>query len=55
MDERIARIDDRTVLRLLSAVTEDLREQIPEADLKSIGCSDDARAAVAALVEWRMA
>ncbi len=51
MDERIARLDDRTVLRLLGAVTEDLREEIPEGDLKSIGCSDDARAAVAALVE----
>jgi hypothetical protein len=51
MDERITRLDDRGVLRTLSAVTEKLREELPEAETKAIGSADDARAAVAALVE----
>jgi len=51
MDERITRLDDRTVLRLLGAVTENLREEIASGELKSIASADDARAALAALVE----
>jgi hypothetical protein len=51
MDQRITRLDDRFVLRVLSAVTENLREGLPTRDATAIGSVDDARAAVAALIE----
>ena len=51
MDQRITRLDDHAVLRILSAVTENLREELPVTETKAIGSADDARAAVAALIE----
>jgi hypothetical protein len=51
MDQRITRLDDRAVFRILSAVTENLREELPVTETKAIGTADDARAAVAALIE----
>ena len=51
MDQRISELDDRTVLRVLSAVTENLREQLPANEARAIGSADDARAALAALIE----
>jgi len=52
MDQRITRLDDEAVLRILSAVTENLREEFPVTETKAIGSADDARAAVAALIEF---
>ena len=44
-------LDDRTILGILSQVTADLHEQVPGAEASTIACSDDARAAISALLE----
>lgn len=51
MHQRIQELDDRTVLRLLSAVTQNLREQLTTKEATLLGTADDARAAMAALIE----
>jgi hypothetical protein len=50
MDSRISQLDDRAVLRVLSEVTQNLREELPEKELKRVSTTEEARAAVAALI-----
>jgi hypothetical protein len=51
MDQRISKLDDRAVLRVLSAVTENLREELAAKETRVIGSVDDARLAIAAFIE----
>jgi hypothetical protein len=44
-------LDDRTVLRILSEATTELREGLPEAERSLIATEDDARAALLALLD----
>jgi hypothetical protein len=44
------KLDDRAVLRILSHLTEQLREELPEGDRRSISSEDEARQAVHVLL-----
>jgi hypothetical protein len=50
VDQHKSQLDDRAVLRVLSAVTEDIRERLPAKDAKALSSAEDARAAIAALI-----
>ncbi|NIE59624.1 MULTISPECIES: hypothetical protein [unclassified Burkholderia] len=51
MQNPIEQFDDRAVLRILSQVTTDLREQLPHSEASTIATSSEARAAIASLLE----
>jgi hypothetical protein len=51
MTEAIEQFDDRTVLGILSQVTADLHEQLPDSQTSTIASLSDARAAISALLE----